>query len=129
MPLLRRRLLSLLALAALAGGLAAAPAHAQSAGDDQYSDPFGSSGQGSGSSKPKPKPSTSQTQAQAPATGTGSGSAPAATAPATATAAADPAAASQLPRTGTDARPVALAGLVLLLLGLALRRRTAPARR
>ena len=125
-PLLRRRLLPLLSIAALAGGLAAPAAHAQSAGDEQYQDPFDSSGS-QGSSKPEPKPAPA---AQAPSTSSGSTTAQAtATAPAaTAAASADPAAAGELPRTGLDTRVALVAGLTLLLLGLALRRRTHPDR-
>lgn len=126
-PLLRRRLLSLLSIAALAGGLAAPAAHAQGAGDEQYQDPFDSTGS-QGSSKPKPKPAPT---AQAPSTSSGSTTAqaptatPAPAAPAaTAAATADPAAAGELPRTGLDTRVALAAGLTLLLLGLALRRRT-----
>jgi LPXTG-motif cell wall-anchored protein len=125
-PLLRRRLLSLLSIAALAGGLAAPAAHAQGAGDEQYQDPFDSTG--SQGSKPKPKPAPA---AQAPSTSSGSttAQAPATTpaptpAPSATAATADPAAAGQLPRTGLDTRVALAAGLTLLLLGLALRRRT-----
>lgn len=125
MPLLRRRLLSLLSIAALAGGLAAPAAHAQGAGDEQYQDPFDSTG--SQGSKPKPKPAPA---AQAPSTSSGTTTAqapattPAAAPAATAAATADPAAAGELPRTGLDTRAALVAGLTLLLLGLALRRRT-----
>jgi cytoskeletal protein RodZ len=69
-----RRLVPLLACAAIAG--VPAVAHAQGgAGDDQYQDPFAGSDSSGGSSsggqsgttaKPKPKPAPTQTQSNAP---------------------------------------------------------------
>jgi LPXTG-motif cell wall-anchored protein len=121
-----RRITCLLAAAALA---LPAAAGAQSAGDDQYQDPFapgsgqtdgggngsdGSSDSGGGdapSAQPVPEPTTPEPAAPEPA-------APAATAPV-----APAANAQELPRTGADERLVALAGSVLLISGLALRRR------
>ena len=118
--------------AALAGAVLALPAAAwgQSAGDDQYEDPFapqpgqgqtneGSAGVDQGEpapvpSEPTPVPETTASQAPAPT--------PAAT---TAVAAQE-----QLPRTGADAGPIALAGTLLLASGVALRvRLSAPGRR
>jgi LPXTG-motif cell wall-anchored protein len=95
------------------------------AGDSQYQDPFGSS-QPSKPAKPaaRQQPARQQTSPQpAPA--------PAAPAPAATTPAAQAQAPSAqqsppgptLPRTGFDVLPVAAAGVVLLLGGLALRRR------
>jgi LPXTG-motif cell wall-anchored protein len=93
-----------------------AVASAQSAGDEQYQDPFAGSGGGSsgggssggGSSAPAaPAP----TAAAAPA------------APAAAASAATPSARPQLPRTGDDAWPLALGGLALVLAGVGLRLR------
>jgi LPXTG-motif cell wall-anchored protein len=111
---MRSRIACLLAAIALA---VPAGAWAQSAGDDQYQDPFApesgqteDSGNGSdGSSEtpaaqPTPEPATPPAPAPAPA-------APAANV-------------QQLPRTGADEGLVALAGTVLLVSGLALRRRT-----
>ncbi len=111
------RVLALLAaLLVLAG--APAVAAAQSAGDDQYVDPFagqdaggggGSSGGGSGSS-----PSSSAPSSNAPsssATAPAASPAPATTAPVS----------TQLPYTGAGTALRALLGGVLLLAGVALR--------
>jgi LPXTG-motif cell wall-anchored protein len=88
---------------ALAGG----------AGDDQYEDPFGDEPAGTTTqSAPAPaEPAPSDTDAG----GDQAQAAPSTSAPAPAT----------LPRTGADAGLAALGGGVLLLAGLALRRRTA----
>jgi hypothetical protein len=134
-----RRLSALTVALVLALGTSA---RAQSAGDDQYVDPFakrpskseGKQGQGSqgaggqgqsqgqGSSTP-PSPSTgtpSTTTPVAPATGTA-----ATGAPATGTAAAGTAAGQgQLARTGVAPGWLGLAGGALLLGGVGLRRRT-----
>ena len=118
----------LAALLVLAG--APAVAAAQSAGDDQYVDPFagqdaggggGSSGGQSGSS-----PSSSAPSASAPSSSAPSSSAPSssATAPAASPAPATTAPVStQLPYTGTATALRALLGAVLLLAGVALRLR------
>jgi LPXTG-motif cell wall-anchored protein len=90
------------------------------AGDSQYQDPFGSSTP----SKPA-KPAQQQQPAQQRQTQTSPApAAPAAqsTAPQSQAQQTQPSA-QTLPRTGFDVLPVALAGLVLLLGGLALRRR------
>jgi LPXTG-motif cell wall-anchored protein len=90
------------------------------AGDSQYQDPFGSS-------QPA-KPSTPAQQQQQPAQQQQTSPAPAAPAPAQSTAPQSGARQTQpsaqtLPRTGFDVLPVAAAGLLLLLGGLALWRR------
>jgi LPXTG-motif cell wall-anchored protein len=108
-------------LVALALSVAApSAALAQGAGDDQYSDPFGSGqndDQGSGDedagAEPAPEPSQPAEPAPAP------DPAPEATASQQ-----QPAPQEQLPYTGADAGLMALAGGVLLASGLALRRRT-----
>ncbi len=124
----------------------ASSAFAQSAGDEQYSDPL--AGQGS---SPAPKPSqpssgsgqpslTQQPQGSgssgsgssgsgSDSAGTGSAgtSTPAAAAP-TAPTAPSVSAAGQLPRTGLDTGTIAVFGAALLLLGIGLRLRTADAR-
>jgi LPXTG-motif cell wall-anchored protein len=104
-------------LAALLLALAApAAALAQGAGDDQYSDPFGS-GQNddAGSSQDdEPEPAAPEPAEPAPE--------PAQPAPATA-AQPTPEPAQQLPYTGADEGLVALAGVVLLAGGIALRLR------
>jgi LPXTG-motif cell wall-anchored protein len=91
------------------------------AGDSQYQDPFGSQTQAKPST---PKPAQQQQTSPRP-TPDHSAPAPAATAPA-AQAATTPTRApapAQLPRTGFDVIPVAAAGVLLLLGGLALSRR------
>jgi hypothetical protein len=102
----RRRLAALVAAALLA---APAPALAQSAGDEQYEDPFA----GENQSQPTPTPAPAE-PAPAPATPDAE---PAAPAPA-----AQPASQQQqLPRTGLEALPILGAGAVLLAGGNALR--------
>jgi hypothetical protein len=86
---------------------------AQTPGDDQYTDPFGS-GQDPSTAQATPTP----TPTPAPAT-----PAPVAQAP-VATAAPAVAASQQLPRTGGDPITPAVAGFWLLLGGVALRART-----
>jgi 2-oxoglutarate dehydrogenase E2 component (dihydrolipoamide succinyltransferase) len=119
MPMTRRRHARAAAagLVALALGPAALPtaALAQSAGDDQYQDPFG--GGSSPSSAPTPQPAVPAPSAPA--------AAPAQAAPAAAPAAtaAQAAPAPELPYTGSpvDAGLLAAAGGVLLASGLTLR--------
>jgi hypothetical protein len=105
---IRRALLAV----ALGCMLVPAAASAQSAGDDQYSDPFGDQEQ---SQEATPAPAPAQ-PAQAPA----ASAAPAAPAPAPAVAAA-PAGAAQLPRSGWAAWVPAVLGLLLVSAGVALR--------
>ena len=118
--------------AALILALTPATVLAQSAGDEQYSDPFGdneqnqgsggsgsSSGSGGGGSGTAPSTSSGSAAQAAPAT-----AAPAASG--TTAAAAD---GGELPRTGLDAGLVAAIGAGLVGMGLVLRRRTADARR
>jgi len=89
-----------------------AAASAQSAGDEQYEDPFGDE-------QPQSQATPAPTQAPA-AEPAQSETAPAPAAPAQ-PAPAPAAAPAQLPRTGGDARLPALLGLVLLSAGVALR--------
>jgi len=101
-----------LAVAGTVLALLPAAAAAQSAGDEQYSDPF--AGQ---------SPSSTATPAPAPATGAQPAQAtpaPTAAAPAASNA---PAQAAQLPRTGWDAVVPGALGLVLMSAGVALRAR------
>ena len=108
-----------LRIAALAvAGLLAAPAAAvgQSAGDDQYQDPF--AGEDQSQSQPDPEPAEPQPE-PAPA----DPAAPAAEAPAAAPAQAPAGQPAQLPYTGFDAGLIVLAGAVLLAGGVALRLR------
>ncbi len=104
-----RRLVSLLLAAALLAGAPAALA--QSAGDEQYSDPFGQQGQPNGGG-----------QGEAP-----TGSAPTDAAPAPATTAAQPVASQDagptLPATGFPAGVLAGMGTLMLAAGTTLRRR------
>jgi hypothetical protein len=114
----RSRLAALLAALAL---LAPASAFAQSAGDEQYQDPFGGDDQQQSSSGDQGSSSGSAgTTAQATPT-----PAPVPTAAPTATAAQQsvPAAVQQLPRTGGDPVTPAVAGFWLVLGGVALRAR------
>jgi 2-oxoglutarate dehydrogenase E2 component (dihydrolipoamide succinyltransferase) len=109
----------LVCIAALLCALAAPTAAlAQGAGDEEYQDPFGDE---QAQSEPAP------TATPAPAQPAPSQAAPAPTATPSAAqaptqAAPAPAAAEQLPRTGAGAGWLALAGIVLLAAGLALRR-------
>ncbi len=101
-----------LAVAGTVLALLPAAAAAQSAGDEQYSDPF--AGQ---------SPSATPAPTQAPANGAQPAQAtpaPAAAAPAAGNA---PAQAAQLPRTGWDAVVPGALGLVLMSAGVALRAR------
>ena len=120
--------------AALAAGALALPGAAwgQSAGDDQYEDPFapepgqtedGGSGSGSGSGSGTADDDSSGGGAVQPApTPEAAPAAPAAAATTTAQA-------EQLPRTGADAGLLALAGTLLLAGGVAIRvRLSEPAR-
>jgi LPXTG-motif cell wall-anchored protein len=106
-------------VAAVGLALLPAAAAAQSAGDEQYQDPFGSSQPAQSTPAAKPAPATSApapaTQAQAQPT-----AAPATPAQPAATGAA-PAQAAELPRTGGDARWPVLLGVALLAAGVALR--------
>jgi LPXTG-motif cell wall-anchored protein len=95
--------------------LAAPAAWAQSAGDEQYQDPF--SGQNGGSSSGGG--SSSAPQPAAPAS-TPAPAAPAAAAPATPSAATQQ---PQLPRTGAETLLTALAGVGLVMAGVGLRLR------
>ena len=105
---------SLLIIAALLCALAVpSAALAQGAGDEQYQDPFGEE-----QSQSEPTPTATPAPAQpAPAQ-----PAPAQPAPAPAQAPAQASQTEQLPRTGADAGWLALAGIVLLAAGIALRR-------
>ena len=109
---MRRRLIAALAVMALL----AAPvgALAQSAGDDQYSDPFGDvsePSQDEGSQNGSSAPPADQVDT------------PAATESQTA---ADPGSGSTLPRTGFPAALSALLGALLLCAGVSMRRRGEP---
>jgi LPXTG-motif cell wall-anchored protein len=97
-------------------------AFAQGAGDEQYQDPFGDE---QGQQEPAPTATPAPTQAPVQP----SQSQPAPAAPATTAAPAAPAqqpaapSGRQLPYTGFEAGWIALAGAVLLVSGVALRRR------
>jgi hypothetical protein len=118
------RVPSALALAVTVVALAVPPAAlAQGAGDDQYTDPFGTNGSASATPTPAAPPATPAPSAPAPA----APAPPAASAaPAGSSSQAAPAAsAAQLPYTGSpvDAGLLAAAGGVLLASGLTLRLR------
>jgi hypothetical protein len=91
--------------------LVPAAASAQSAGDEQYEDPFGDE-QPQSQATPAPTQAPAAEPAQSQTTPAPAPVAPAAT---------QPSAQAQLPRTGGDARLPALLGLVLLSAGVALR--------
>jgi hypothetical protein len=102
-------LIAALALAAPGTALA------QSAGDEQYQDPFAGDDQNTPTATATPQPSTSTAQA-----------APTATAAPAQAPVATTAQAPQLPRTGGDPVTPAVAGFWLVLGGVALRARTRP---
>jgi hypothetical protein len=116
----RRRLTVLAAvLACIAAAPAPVPAFAQSAGDDQYEDPFAGQDPG-GSQEPEQQQTPEPAEPAAPAE-------PAQSAPAESSTpsapVAEPASQQQpeLPRTGLDAAPILALGAVLLGSGIALR--------
>jgi len=109
--MLRRRLAPLLAALLLA---APAPALAQSAGDDQYEDPFAGQNE-QPAPTPTPAPAT-------PAPTAEPGQAPPAE-PAPAPAPASSGQPEELPRTGLDAGAVVALGVLLLASGAVLRLR------
>ena len=118
----RRRLAVLVAAAALLA--APAPALAQSAGDEQYEDPFaGQNDNGGGNEEQQPAatatPAPAQ-QAPAPAAtaAPSTGAAPAASG---STSVAPASGQAELPRTGLDTAPLIVLGTVLLASGVALR--------
>jgi hypothetical protein len=115
----RSRLVALLTALAL---VAPASAFAQSAGDEQYQDPFGGDDQQQSSGDSSS--GSAGTTAQATPTPTVAATSPSTTATATAAQAAP--AAQQLPRTGGDPITPAVAGFWLLLGGVALRARLRP---
>jgi LPXTG-motif cell wall-anchored protein len=121
-------------LAAIILTLSPAAALAQSAGDQQYADPFGNNEQnqsgGGGGGGGGAGSGGGGGQAQAAPSGSGVAAQGATGAPgSSATGTAAGSGGGELPRTGLDAGLVAGLGAVLLLAGLALRRRTADARR
>jgi LPXTG-motif cell wall-anchored protein len=106
------RILVVVGLVVVVFALAAAPAWAQSAGDEQYDDPFaGQENQGS-SAQPAPTATPAPAPAAAPAA---QQAAPAQAAPT--------ASAAQLPRTGAETLLTALAGVGLVMAGVGLRLR------
>jgi len=99
--------------AAVMLALLPASAAAQSAGDEQYEDPFGEE-----QSQATPTATPAPAQPAEPAQSAPAQPAPAQPAPAPAAA---PAQAAQLPRTGSDAALPGVLGLILLAAGVALR--------
>jgi LPXTG-motif cell wall-anchored protein len=150
-PSVCRRIVVLLAVACLGVGTGpVATALAQGAGDQQYQDPFGDSGNsdnnsssgsggsnsgGSGSSggggdveplTPAPQTSGGGSSSGGSGTASPSPSGTAGTSSSSATTTTAPAA--TLPNTGLDTRLLLIGGAVLLLLGVGLRLRNAPER-
>ena len=115
---------SLLIIAALLCALAVpSAALAQGAGDEQYQDPFGDEqAQPTPTAAPAPAPAQPAPAQPAPAQPVPAQPAPAQPPPAPAPAPAQASQAGQLPRTGVGAGWIALAGIVLLAAGIALRR-------
>ena len=113
-PMLPRRRIAAIAVATLLA--TPASALAQSAGDEQYEDPFAGENQSQATPTPTPAPAEPSEPAQAPAP-----SAPEAAAPAPGAAEPTSAQAPELPRTGFDAAPILIAGVLLLGAGIALR--------
>jgi LPXTG-motif cell wall-anchored protein len=114
MPVPHRSRLAVLVAAALLA--APAPALGQSAGDEQYEDPFAGEEQSQpeptatpAPAAPAPEPETAAPE-PVPEAGSTTAPAPAATQ-----------AQAQLPRTGLDAAPILAAGVLLLGGGIALR--------
>jgi LPXTG-motif cell wall-anchored protein len=108
----RRRIAALAAALALAAAPGVALAQ-NGAGDEQYQDPFQTTPAPKATTKPKPTPAqpVPHQQVQTPQ--------PQPTATATQTAGGG----GELPRTGLDLAPLALAGIALVAAGLVLRRR------
>jgi LPXTG-motif cell wall-anchored protein len=100
---------------------------AQSAGDDQYQDPFGGT-QTTGSGSSGSSNGLSQTPDLAGSSGSGTAGTGSSGSDVLAGDVPASASASQLPATGADAHVLALAGLALLLGGLGLRLRMADER-
>ena len=123
--------LSVLLASGLLALAPAAPALAQSAGDEQYSDPLGGQTGDGGSTQSSP----GLTDAPQDVEGDSGTAAPAPAGDAAATEDAAPTntpaaqgAPAELARTGADAWLVGLVGVVLVLFGIGLRLRTADAR-
>ena len=113
----RRRLTVLAVVAVLAAAAPApVPALAQSAGDEQYEDPF--AGQDPSAAQPEPEPQAPAAEPAAPAQST---PAPESSTPAAPTAESASQPQPELPRTGLDTAPVLAIGAVLLGTGVALR--------
>jgi LPXTG-motif cell wall-anchored protein len=119
----RLRIVVLTAILALAVPSAAlAQSGGGGAGDSQYQDPFGSQTQSSKPSKPAQQ-QPAQQQSAPPAAAAPSAQTQAQQSQAQQSQPSQSAPAQTLPRTGFDVVPVAVAGLLLLLGGLALWRR------
>jgi LPXTG-motif cell wall-anchored protein len=98
-----------------------AAAFGQSAGDEQYDDPFAPEEQTGGGSQPAPEP-----EPEAPAAPSTPAAEPAQAPAPSSDGGGGESGSGQLPYTGADSGLLALAGGTLVLSGLALRRRTRP---
>jgi LPXTG-motif cell wall-anchored protein len=122
MPTVRHR--AAVALLTLAAALATVPsAGAQTPGDEQYTDPFGSDGSSSATPTPTPTPAAPPATTPPPSAAAPAAAPPAAPAASSAQAAPAAQAQPQLPYTGSPvgAAVLAAAGGVLLAGGLTLR--------
>lgn len=99
-----------------------AAALAQSAGDNQYTDPLASPHSGTKSTPQGSSGSSTPAPSQGTSSGTGSGTAGTSSSSGTAPSAGTTASGRALPRTGGHPELIALAGLVLLAGGVGLRR-------
>lgn len=107
------RIVLVVGLLVVALALAGVPAWAQSAGDEQYDDPF--AGQENQGSSAQPAPTATPSPPAASAAPAAAAQAPSAPAPT--------ASAAQLPRTGAETLLTALAGVGLAMAGVGLRLR------
>jgi LPXTG-motif cell wall-anchored protein len=120
-----RRIAAFAVTTALA--LAPAAAYAQNgAGDEQYTDPFANQSQQPAKPKPKPQPApVQQTTTQQQTTPSTTPAAPSTAQQSAPQTQSTTSAGGELPRTGFDVVPLAIAGVALVAAGLLLRRRAA----
>lgn len=118
MPSLGRVPALILSLLAFSAAVAAPSAIAQSAGDEQYQDPFEADDGGGTPTKTTPNSSTGSSRTPAAQQPSGSSNSNTTAAPATTAVAPAQAPAEQLARTGTDLRGSLAIGVLLLASGV-----------